>query len=174
MRCRCREGWLGRGLWPEAWSVNITNWHESQFLARTPLWIFPSSTISKQWHVGQVYAQVPQPRQARVSAGQKGLSKCSFTKARTWSASNRLSGPAGTLATRSEACTSPSNRRFPFYVRQRTSYSPPPNSSSIASEPRSAAGPRPTEVQKHEPSCAVQASVTTVVNWRRRLYSSSL
>src|SRR5271157_3298187 len=142
----------------------MPNWHESQFRARTPRSILPSSTISKQWQVGQVYAQAPQPRQARVCAGQKGLSKLSFTKARTSDASKRFSGPDGKLATRSEASSLPSNSALPFSVRQRTSYSPSPKSNSMASEPRSASGARPTEVQKQASSCAAQASVTTVVN----------
>lgn len=71
-------------------------------------------------------------------------------------------------AVRADDSRTPSNSARPFSVNRRTSYSPPPRSSNIASEPFSLAGPNPTEVQKQLSSYRAQASVTMVAASRRR------
>ena len=58
-----RHRWdcFSRGLCPPAWAVKWSNWQASQFFRRSPSNARPSSTMSKQWQVGQTYVHAPHP-----------------------------------------------------------------------------------------------------------------
>src|SRR5580658_5938268 len=94
MRWRWRLGCVGRGLCPEAWTVNVENWHESRVLMRAVSVVTPASTMSKQWHEGQVKAHAPHPMQVSACSCQKGDSKLSAANLPTVPESNLRSGPA--------------------------------------------------------------------------------
>ncbi len=83
-RWRKRACWSARGLCPEAWRVKRPAWQVSQLRRRVPC-VTPSgsSTMSKQWQVGQTEAQAPQPWQRRATSAQSGSSKCSASHAVT-------------------------------------------------------------------------------------------
>ncbi len=79
------------GLCPEVCMVNILNWHPSQFLTLSPLVIVHSSTISKQWHVGQTYVHAPQPIHLFEKSSHTSCSKFSSSHGFTLSISNFFS-----------------------------------------------------------------------------------
>ena len=136
-----------RELWPEAWAVNSANWQASEFRTRLPPAALPSSMMSKQWQVGQVYGERRTPRQGRrerrplrplVAGGQKlayGRQLETLRRAfRNAAFFRRRRGPAA-------------KQRPPLVGQAPHLVANVVIANSTASEPRVSAGPKPTEVQ---------------------------
>lgn len=179
IRWRQRVPWSGRGLCPEVCRVKSENPHESQQRKRVPWLPCASSWISKQLQTGQIYAQVPHPRQALDFSAQRGFSNNSWSLAWISSWLNRgstfarlCSFPSAVEASKSEEFSS--TTFLPFSVMISARKSPVWSLVKRISLPAVLPGPPFTEVQKQNSSQVLQLKLNTNKFFRRLTYRLSI
>ena len=150
----------------------MANWQASQlrdaYAARRVALVDDVEAMAGRTGVGAGPAAEAPPRGLLPERGFIAAARKSPTAARSSCGGRVLGQSLGLSAMAGDRLAG--EQRLPFSVRQRTSYwSASACGIRSTSEPRVSLGPEPTDVQKQSASYSRQASVTTVVNSRRRL-----